>query len=108
LSRMPNPLHRSAEVWYNSCMNTAKNAPILDRLVAPLGECLTPESARRILALKADPALQAQIDDLAKRHSQGLLSPQEQAEYGRYVSYGTFVAILKSKARQLLANSPGA
>ena len=36
------------------------------------------------------------------------LTPDEQAEYGTYVSYGTFVAILKSKARQLLAASPGA
>jgi hypothetical protein len=57
--------------------------------------------------LKADPALQARVDDLAHRHSQGLLTGQEQAEYGTYVSYSTFIAILKSKARQLLANSPG-
>jgi hypothetical protein len=63
--------------------------------------------ARRLLALKVDPALQARVDDLAQRHSQGLLSREEQAEYGRYVSYSTFIAILESKARQLLANSPG-
>jgi hypothetical protein len=73
-----------------------------------LSECLTPESARRLLALKADPALQAHVADLAQRHSQGLLTREEQAEYGSYVSYSTFLAILKSKARQLLANSPGA
>ncbi len=89
-------------------MNTAKTAPMLDRLVAPLGECLTPESARRLLALKADPTLQAHVDDLANRHNQGSLTPQHEAEYGTYVSYGTFVAILKSKARQLLASSSGA
>ncbi len=45
--------------------------------------------------------------DLADRHSRGLLSPEEQAEYGRYVAFGTFVAFLKSKARQLLAATPG-
>ena len=88
-------------------MRTAKFSPVLDQLVGPLGDCLTPESARRLLALKADPKLQARVDDLAGRHSQGVLTPEEQAEYGRYVSYSTFVAILKSKARQLLANSPG-
>jgi hypothetical protein len=43
----------------------------------------------------------------AGRHSRRALTLEEQAEYGRYVSYSTFVAILKSKARQLLANSPG-
>jgi hypothetical protein len=87
-------------------MQTAKHAAVLEKLVGPLSECLTPESARRLLALKADPTLQAHVDDLADRHNRGLLTPEEQAEYGRYVSYSTFVAILKSKARQLLAHSP--
>ena len=93
--------------WYDFTMKTAKSAPLLDQLVAPLADCLTPESARRLLALRADPKLQARVDDLAGRHSQGLLTAEEQAEYGRYVSYSTFVAILKSKARQLLSHSPG-
>jgi hypothetical protein len=88
-------------------MRPTKNAPVLDRLVTSLGECLTPESARRLLALRADPALQPKVDDLADRHSRGLLTPEELAEYGTYVSYSTFIAILKSKARQLLADSPG-
>jgi hypothetical protein len=88
-------------------MKRAKSSPILDRLVAPLGDCLTPESARRILALRADPELQAYVSEMANRHSEGRLTPAEQAEYGRYVSFSTFVAILKSKARQLLNNTPG-
>ena len=61
----------------------------------------------RLLDLKADAALQARVEDLAGRHSQGLLTPDEKANYGSYVSYSTFVAILKSKARQLLAASSG-
>jgi hypothetical protein len=96
-----------AESWYNCVMKSANSTATLDRLLAPLGQCLTPESARRLLALKADPALQAHVDDLATRHNQGLLSPEEEAEYGNYVSYSTFVAILKSKARQLLAACHG-
>jgi len=88
-------------------MKTVRSTPILDQLMAPLGDCLTPESARRLLALKADPKLQARVDDLAERHSRGVLTTEEQAEYGGYVYFDTFIAILKSKARQLLANSPG-
>ena len=88
-------------------MQTAKSAPVLDQLVGPLSECLTPESARRLLALKGDPQLQARVDDLAERHSRGALTSEEQAEYGGYVYFDTFVAILKSKARQLLAGSAG-
>ena len=88
-------------------MKATKNGAVLDELVARLAACLTAESARRLLALKADRTLQAHVDDLADRHSQGLLTPAEEAEYGTYASYSTFVAILKSKARQLLAHSPG-
>jgi hypothetical protein len=88
-------------------MKSAKAASVLDRLVAPLGEYLTPESARRLLALKADSTLQARVDYLACRRNEGLLTPEEEAEYGKYDSFATFVAILKSKARQLLADSPG-
>ena len=84
-------------------MRRTKSSPALDRLLSPLGNCLTPESARKLLALKADRKLQAYIDDLATRHSERRLSAGEEAEYGRYVSFSTFVAILKSKARQLLA-----
>ncbi len=81
-----------------------KRRPItLERLLAPLGDCLTPEAARRVIALKADPELQAYIDDLATRHTEGTLTPSEQAEYGKYVAYATFVSVLKSKARQLIA-----
>ncbi|MDR3639167.1 MAG: hypothetical protein P4L84_35505 [Isosphaeraceae bacterium] len=88
-------------------MESAKAMPVLDRLLEPLGDCLTPESARRILALRADATLQARVDELAERCRAGSLSPEEEAEYRSDVSYGTFIAILKSKARQLLAASSG-
>jgi hypothetical protein len=83
-------------------MNPTNNTPVLDRLVTPLGDCLTPESARRVLALRPDATLQARVDELAGRHNDGLLTPDELAEYSTYVNFGTFVGILKSKARQLL------
>lgn len=88
-------------------MKTSKSTSVLDHLVTSLSDCLTPEAARRVIALKADRKLQARVNDLAGRHSRGELSAVEQAEYGRYVSFSTFVAILKSKARQLLADSSG-
>lgn len=84
-----------------------KTAPVVERLVAPLGECMTPETARRVLALKADPDLQARVDYLAGRHTEGQLTPDEAAEYHTIVSYGTFLAVLKSKARQFLSQNPG-
>src|SRR6516225_2887588 len=76
-------------------------APALCQAAASRHDQRLAQRARRLLALKADPKLQARVDDLAARHSRGVLSPEEQAEYGCYVSYSTFVAILRSKARQL-------
>jgi hypothetical protein len=88
-------------------MSAKGSSLILDRLVDPLSQCLTPEVARRVLNLRADPKLQAIIDALAEKSDKGILTLKEQAEYANYVSFGTFVALLKSKSRQLLANSSG-
>jgi hypothetical protein len=84
-------------------MKSAKKSTVIDRLVGHLSKCLTAESARKLVALKPDAATRARVERLARDHQLGALTPEEQAEYGKYVSYSTFVAILKSKARQLLA-----
>ncbi len=89
-------------------MSAKTSSAVLDRLVDPLSRCLTPESAKRVLKLRADRELQALVDQLAEKCNEGTLTAQEQAEYASYVSFGTFVALLKSKARQLLAQSSGA
>jgi hypothetical protein len=70
-------------------------------LVGLVGKCLTPDSARRLLALKADARMQERVDYLAERCNEGLLTPEERAEYADYVSFATFVAILKSQAQGL-------
>jgi hypothetical protein len=80
---------------------------LLDRLVDPLSQCLTPEAAKRLLKLRADTQLQAHVDELAEKCNEGTLSAEERAEYTSCVAFGTFVALLKAKARQLLAHSSG-
>jgi hypothetical protein len=88
-------------------MRTPASSAALDTLVGSLSNCLTPESARRLIALKADRKLQSRLDDLSRRAKDGKLDPDELAEYENYVSFSTFVAILKSKARQRLAETQG-
>jgi hypothetical protein len=90
-----------------SIVKRTKPNPSLDQLISSLVDCLTPQSARRIVSLKADPKFQAHVDDLATRHREGRLTPEELMEYDAIVSFDNFVAILKSKARQLLAASRG-
>jgi hypothetical protein len=75
----------------------------LDRLLEPVSRCLTPEVARQLLELRADPELQQRIHTLADRNTEGPLTPEEREKYETYVRAGRFIAILQAKARRLLA-----
>jgi hypothetical protein len=80
----------------------------LDRLLDPIGRCLTPEVARALIALHADEETQARIDDLADKCTEGTLSPAERAEYEAYVAAVDFLTVLQAKARGALAQAAGA
>ena len=75
----------------------------LDRLLDPVSRCLTPEVARQLVALRADPELQQRVDALADKCTEDQLTPEEREEYETYVRGSRFVAILQAKARKLLA-----
>jgi hypothetical protein len=77
----------------------------LDRLLDPVTRSLNLEAARKLANLKADAKIQARITKLAAKCNEGELSPLELAEYERYVTAGNLIAILKAKARILLAKS---
>jgi hypothetical protein len=74
----------------------------LDRILDPFAECLTPEVARRTVALRADPQSQARIDELADKNAEGRISEDELAEYDTYIQAIDFLTILQAKARSLL------
>jgi len=44
------------------------NTTFLDRIIEPFAECLTPDAARKIVALKEDDATQRRVDDLADKY----------------------------------------
>lgn len=75
---------------------------ILEQALDPFVECLTPDAARKIVALRADPAAQTRLDELAGRANEGLLTPDERAEYERFRAVFHMISLLQSKARRLL------
>jgi hypothetical protein len=83
-------------------MSQTKESLALDRLLEPVSRCLTPEVARELVQLRADPDLQERIDLLADKCTEGQLTPDEREEYETYVRAGRFIAILQAKARKLL------
>jgi hypothetical protein len=76
---------------------------ILDRVLDPFTECLTVQAARKIVDFRPDDATQRRIEELAAKADTGRLNDAERAEYHDYVEAFDLVAILKSKAREVLA-----
>ena len=67
-------------------------------------EIVLPEKAEAVIGFRADPELQARIEELAQNQPKGELTEDERAEYAGYVRANKFVAILKRQAQQI-ANS---
>jgi uncharacterized protein YnzC (UPF0291/DUF896 family) len=61
-----------------------------------------PEKAEAILRFRAAPELQARIEELAGKSTEGQLTETEKAEYAGYVRANKFIAILQRQARQLI------
>lgn len=81
----------------------ATNSTVLERLLSPIAECLTPESAERLVRLQVAPEAKSRIDELARKANDGNLSESEQFEYREYVEIMDFIGILQAKARQIIA-----
>lgn len=78
---------------------------VLDLMLDPVSRCLDAESAKKLLELRMDPAVQKRVDVLAEKANEGLLSELERAEYEAYINTDDFISILKLKARRYLATS---
>lgn len=74
----------------------------LARLLEPIGQCLTPEVARKLIQLRADPVMQERLDKLADQSTEGILTDEERVEYETYVYAIDFIAILQAQSRRLL------
>jgi len=80
----------------------AQTRNVLDRLLNPVRDVLTPEVAQAIADLRADEPTQARLDDLAERHHEGQLSAEELSEYQALVSGINLISVLQAKARSVL------
>ena len=87
-------------------MSNVKTA--LDRLLEPVSRALTPEVAKRLVALKADEQVQQRVDELLDRNAEGQITPEEKSELEALVAAGDMISILQAKARLLLAGNSAA
>jgi hypothetical protein len=74
----------------------------LAKILDPVAQCFTPEVAKRVAELRADPVVQARIEELAEKCNEGTITPEEMAEYDAYIQAMDVVAVLQKKARTLI------
>ena len=82
-------------------------AQTMERLLCRVGDCLTPEVAERLVALRAEPEVQARIDHLVEQANEGRLTALERLEYDAYVRTITFISLLQSQAKRRLTHGRG-
>ena len=81
---------------------TGHGTNFLTRLLAPIGECMTREMAEKVADLRADPDVQARVDELADKCTEGELTAEERAEYESYVHAIRVIGVLQAQARSIL------
>ena len=85
-------------------MTATPETEAFDRGVRPVLRIVLPEKAEAVANFRADPKLQARIEELADKSTEGQLTETEKAEYTGYVRANKFVAILQRQARQLVGS----
>jgi uncharacterized protein YnzC (UPF0291/DUF896 family) len=80
-------------------MMANSQAAILERIIEPEGNGLTPELARHILTLDFKPFDHDRMAELSAKAQEGALTQDEQEELNNYVHLSHFLALLQSKAR---------
>ena len=83
-------------------MQATPEIDAFERGVGPVLRIVLPEKAEAVLRFRAAPELQARIEELAGKSTEGQLTETERAEYTGYVRANKFIAILQRQARQLI------
>jgi len=81
---------------------------VLEQMLEPISRSFGPETARALTELRVNKRMQARVEKLAEKCSEGKLTPSERAEYEAYVQGSTVLGILQAKARKILARAKAA
>jgi len=87
-------------------MATNSETLAFDRGLRPVMEIFLPEKAEALIHFRPDPQLEARIEELARKSTEGELTDDERSEYAGYIRANKFVAILKRQAQHLTNSRP--
>ena len=77
---------------------------VLDELLEPVTRAFSRDVAQALLNVRTSGSAQARIAELADKCNEGLLTPDERAEYESYVQAADLISLLQAKARLWLAS----
>jgi hypothetical protein len=77
-------------------------ASLLDEIFEPFSDVMTPETAARLVEMRASDDVQRRLDELADKCTEGTLTEEERHDYDTYIRAIDFISIMQSKARQVL------
>ena len=83
-------------------MQATAEIDAFERGVRPVLRIVLAEKAEAVLRFRAAPELQARIEALAVKPTEGQLTETERADYAGYVRANKFIAILQRQARELI------
>ena len=87
-------------------VNPNTEAAILARMIQSDDKELTPAAAQYLLSIRLPSADEERVSELSARANAGLLLDNERQELESYLHIGMLLGVIRSKARQLLKNSP--
>lgn len=76
---------------------------VLDEILEPVTRAFSHDVAEALVNIKASPAAQKRIAELAEKCNEDSLAPAERAEYESYVNAVDLISVLQAKARAWLA-----
>lgn len=82
-------------------MEATSETAAFEQGIRPLMEIVLPDKRDAVIGFRADPQIQARIEELARKSTEGQLTEEERAEYSGFVRANKFVAILKRQALHL-------
>ena len=82
-------------------MGATSETAAFEQAIRPLMEIVLPDNRDAVIGFRADPQLQARIEELARKSTEGELTEEERAEYSGFVRANKFVAILERQASRL-------
>jgi len=87
-------------------MTSLSGSATIDRVMNNVGDTMTPDFARRIVALQPDPELDERLDYLSARSEAGELTEEERAEYESVILMGDLISLMKRRAKRILNSLP--